>query len=104
MMTREQAAAKERILNTIRLGMRRPGKTDVVTDIVLVGHPQPIYWFRCKLDAKTFSVDRPDRIDDWNPFSGGNGTGMRMRRYLYKVRAIEGMPFLVGDFVEKDKW
>lgn len=105
MMTRKQQAEQERTLHPYRLGMRIPGKNDRVTDIVLVGGPlQPIGWFQCKIEAKTFSIDRPDRIPGWNPFAGGNGAGMRMRRYLYNVRAIEGVPFLVGDFVEMDKW
>jgi hypothetical protein len=105
MMSREQIAERERQLDVIRKGMRRPKKTDVNTDIVLVGGPRHFtQWFMCKIDAKTFSLDRPDAIPGWNPFDGGKGTGLRMRRYLYNVRAIEGMPFLIGDFVACDKW
>jgi hypothetical protein len=105
MMSREQEAEWQRKLSVIRIGMRRAKKTDVVTDIVLVGGPrQLVCWFRCKLGSKTFTMDRPDRMPGWNPFAGGSGTGQRMRRYLYAVREIEGVPFYVGDFVAMDKW
>ena len=106
MRTREEEAAYQRLLDSYRVGMRRPGKTDKVTDILLVGGPfQPINKFQCKIGATTFSLDRPDLIPGWNPLAGGTGSGMRMRRYLYKVREIEpGCPFVVGDFVDMDKW
>jgi hypothetical protein len=106
MRTREEEAAYQRLLDSYRAGMRRPGKTDKGTDILLVGGPfQPVNKFQCKIGATTFSLDRPDRIPGWNPFDGGTGSGMRMRRYLYKVREIgRGWPFVVGDYVECDKW
>jgi hypothetical protein len=104
MMSRHEEAAYQRLLDSYRVGMRVPGKTDKVTDILLVGGPfQPVNKFQCKIGATTFSVDRPDRIPDWKPRN--EGTGMRMRRYMYKVREIApGWPFVVGDFMEMDKW
>ena|ERR1700675_4349290 len=104
MKSREQLAKEAHELNVMRMGGRRAKKTDVITDIVLIGGPpQFVRWYQCKIGSKTFSVDRPDRIPGWDAFTNG-GTGHRMRRFMYKVREIEGMPFYVGDFVEMDKW
>lgn len=98
----ELRLARERELNAIRIGMRRVKKTDAKTDIILVGGPSlgiiPRV-LQCKIGSKTFTLDRPEEFG--NPFQGGY---LRMRRYLYNIREIEGAPFVVGDFVDRDKW
>lgn len=101
-MNHQQQLQRQRFLNLFRIGSRCPKKTDQVTDILLIGGPELGIiprTLQCKIGSKTFTLDRPEEYG--NPFQGGY---LRMRRYLYKVREIEGAPFLVGDFVERDKW
>ena len=67
--------------------------------LLCVGGPQMKWgrWYACKPGDTTFTIDIPRPIPGWSAFKDG-GTGMRMVRYGFNIRYIEGWDIAIADY------